>query len=275
MFEKIYGITLNNEIYSHNFWGYSLPFYLSASTMCHPNYAITYAKKGTLTVKSFHELLKSISEEDKVVFSPEKAEQYYLEYQKNYIDDRETMKQLEHEMGQRDVLILAPGKRLEESNKIKELIADKSPVIIAVNFCPTDYHPDYIFSSNMRRYHKMENEIDTKKIITSNMKEAKSYDYLLNFASYACKDSEILDNSGLMLINILVELGIKNIFLAGFDGYDWENKKNYINSGLEYVFSNEMMERRNRLIRRELCDKQKNVALTFVTSSQYENNEEE
>ena len=32
-----------NDIYRKNFWGYSLPLYLSATNSCHPNYAIYFA----------------------------------------------------------------------------------------------------------------------------------------------------------------------------------------------------------------------------------------
>ena len=49
-----------NDIYREHFWGYSLPLYLSAANGCHPNYAIYFASKGTLTVKSYNEILKSI-----------------------------------------------------------------------------------------------------------------------------------------------------------------------------------------------------------------------
>lgn len=43
-----------NDIYQKRFWGYSLPFYLSASTGCHPNYAIYLAEKDSLPVKAFN-----------------------------------------------------------------------------------------------------------------------------------------------------------------------------------------------------------------------------
>ena len=53
------------ESYNKRFWGYCLPYYLSASNNCHPNYAIYYAEKQTLTEKSFNELLKLIPQDKK------------------------------------------------------------------------------------------------------------------------------------------------------------------------------------------------------------------
>ena len=60
-------------IFTKNFWGYSLPFYLSSIHNCHPNYANYFAEKNTLSVKSMHELLSMVSEDDKVSFSTDKA----------------------------------------------------------------------------------------------------------------------------------------------------------------------------------------------------------
>ena len=83
-----------NDIYREHFWGYSLPLYLSAANGCHPNYAIYFASKGTLTVKSYNEILKSIPKEDKALYNKDKAEKIYKEYQENYVDDRESVEQL-------------------------------------------------------------------------------------------------------------------------------------------------------------------------------------
>ena len=87
-----------NDIYREHFWGYSLPLYLSAANGCHPNYAIYFASKGTLTVKSYNEILKSIPKEDKALYNKDKAEKIYKEYQENYVDDRESVEQLEKEL---------------------------------------------------------------------------------------------------------------------------------------------------------------------------------
>ncbi len=259
-----------NDIYNRHFWGYSLPFYLSASNNCHPNYAIFYAQKGTLTVKAFNELLKSITEEDKVMFSKEKAEEYYRSFQEQYIDDREAVKELFEQFSGRNVLVLAPGKTLETNKeKIKLFIQEKQPITICVNFFSKEYGCDYIFSSNIRRYHKLENIKNVKKIITSNVKEAVTYDYKLNFSSYCLNEPSIIDNSGMMLLNFLIELGLNKVYFAGFDGYDADNKKNYVNSGLEYAWTNEDVENRNRLISDMISEKSKMIDIEFLTKSCY------
>ena len=83
-----------NDIYKESFWGYSLPFYLSASNGVHPNYAKYYNEKGTLTEKAFNELLKTIQEKDRHVFSKELAEGYYVKFMEDYMDDRDEIQKL-------------------------------------------------------------------------------------------------------------------------------------------------------------------------------------
>lgn len=258
-----------NDIYKSKFWGYSLPLYLSATAHCHPNYAISLAQKDSLTVKSFNELLRGIPDEDKAKFSKQKAEQYYREYQENYIDDRDTIHQLSEEMKDKKVLLIAPGKSLAEYEaKIKEVSLEDDVVVIAVNFCAHQFSPDYIFSSNMRRYVKIQGKTDVKCITTSNMKEAKKTDYIVNFASYALKESEIIDNSGLMALKLLITLGVKEVMIAGMDGYSTHQENDYYDQQLQYKFS-EGANLRNELISAELADIKNAMKITFITPTQY------
>lgn len=256
-----------NDIYKKNPWGYSLPFYLSASNACHPNYAIYYGKKNTLTVKSFNELLKSIEADDRKNYSKDKAEKYYLEYQKNFLDDRETLQELQCWLNNRSVLLLAPGASLKQNReKVKQYIVDNKPVVVSLNFVTDDFKIDGIFSSNMRRYHNLDQKSDIKRIITSNIQEAKYYDYMVNYASYISEYPEIVDNSGLMLLKLLMAIGVKTVAVAGMDGY--VQRDNYFNEMLDFQFKD--MTRRNLLIADELKDIRKKINIEFLTPSLYE-----
>ncbi len=259
-----------NDIYRKRFWGYSLPFYLSASTGCHPNYAIYLAEKDTLPVKAFNELLCSIPKEKKAKFSKEDAEYYYREYQENYIDDKDALDALASELGNREILILAPGKSLVEQEKqIQEYRKKVHPLVIALNFAAEKFEPDYIFSSNMRRYAKIQGKTSAKCITTSNMKDCKVTDYVVNFSSYASKEPEIIDNSGIMVLKLLLALGIKKVHIAGMDGYSAQQSINYYDSNLEYDFSN-VAEKRNQLISEEMKEINKVLKLEFLTPTAYE-----
>ncbi|SMC37652.1 4-hydroxy 2-oxovalerate aldolase [Oscillospiraceae bacterium] len=255
------------EFYTSKFWGYSLPLYLSASCHCHPNYAIYLEEKNSLTVKSFNELLNNIPDSDKASFSKEKAEKYYREYQENYIDDKKTVDSLSEAFGDKDILILAPGKSLNDNkDKIAALAADK--VTVAVNFTGGSFAPDFVFSSNMRRFAKMMGKTDAKTIITSNMKEATG-DYVVNFSSYSSTKPEIIDNSALMLMKLLMATGVKKVFVAGMDGYSAVNTTDYFDANLDYDFSSEA-ELRNELISAEIREIGKHMKVEFVTPTNYD-----
>jgi len=256
-----------NDIYQNRFWGYSLPLYLSASTGCHPNYAIYLAEKNTLTVKSFNELLKGIPLAEKAKFSKERAEKYYREYQENYIDDSKILAELHSEISKRNVLLLAPGKSLNTySKQIKQYVAEQNLLVISVNFNPIFIETDYVFSSNSRRYNKIKNKDITKCIVTSNVSEEGKYK--VNFSSYICHNPEIIDNSGLMALRLLIAIGVKKVIIAGMDGYSIYQNGDYINQDLEYTFA-EGAQRRNELISKELTVINKRMPISFITPTNY------
>lgn len=258
-----------NDIYKDRFWGYSLPLYLSANNGCHPNYAIYLAEKGTLTVKAFNGLLKSIPECDKARFSKENAEKYYREYLEVYYDDSETSRKLSDEFRGKNILILAPGASTKtHESEIKEYITNNDSLVIATNFLAKNYNPDYIFSGNMRRYLAVQGNTTAKCITTSNMHDCEKTDYILNFASYASKEFEIVDNSVLMMLRFLSSIGIKEVSIAGMDGYEKMQSNNYCDERLEYNFSNDLV-KRNMLIEEELKEINKKICIRFVTPTGY------
>ncbi len=259
------------DIYKERFWGYSLPFYLSATTGCHPNYAIYLAEKESLTVKSFNELLRNIPEEKKIVFSKRDAEDFYFQYQQNYIDDKEDLVELSQKMHGRMILILAPGRSLSQyENQIMEFIKTNNPIIICTNFISDNFGCDYVFSSNMRRYSKLSSKNDVKRIITSNIKETNEYDYKVSYSSFSSVYSDIVDNSGIMLLKLLLEIGIRDVNIAGMDGYINEIIGNYYDKVLDYNFDNES-EKRNYLISKELKEIGKKININFITPTLYQN----
>ena len=148
---------------------------------------------------------------------------------------------------------------------VKTYIAKQNPVVIALNFISEEFPIDYIFSSNMRRYHRLENISGVKKIITSNIKEAKKYDYMVNYASYISAQPDIVDNSGLMLLKLLLEIGHKSVAIAGMDGY--VQQTNYFDQMLNADFVD--AEKRNHLIADEICELQKKMQLEFITPTSY------
>lgn len=257
-----------NEIHQTRYWGYSLPLYLSAATGCHPNYSIYFEEKGTLSVKSFNELLKSIPEKEKAVFSKERAEKYYKEYQENFVDDKETLEKLKV-LTERPILILAPGHSLKEYKTIiEDKICEMNPIVISINFEGYPFKAEYVFCSNMRKFSKIKEEYKKKCIITSNIKKHYDTSIVINFSSYTSRREEIVDNAGIMLLNLLITLGVKEVTIAGMDGYMLNNISNYY----EEKRSNgkmEIEEIRNVLVSEELSEIKKVLNMKFLTPTMY------
>ena len=94
----------------------------------------------------------------------------------------------------------------------------------------------------------------------------------MNFASYAAQEPEIMENSGVVCLNLLMHLGVKRVCLAGLDGYDYNN--NYADDQMEYnVTLNEAIVI-NRELREMLQDfmaaKSRDVKVEFITKSRFE-----
>ena len=262
------------ETYRKNFWGYSLPLYISGTLNVHPNYAIYLAEKNTLTEKSLYEILKNIKEEDRQKYKKEIAENYYIEYMNVFKDDVEDIKKLTDEMKGKNILVIAPGRSINDNKeKINEELSKSDTIGISLNFYNNDFKTDYLFSSNMRRYSKLDdkigNDIKTKVILTSNMREAKNKDYVINFFSLALESKDIIDNAALMVFKLLVKLGIKGVKVAGMDGYDVHNPYVYSDESTQFDFSN-VADMRNKLIKKELEKIKKSLKVEFITKSLYE-----
>ena len=101
------------------------------------------------------------------------------------------------------------------------------------------------------------------------MKECEKTDYVVNFSSYALRDPEIIDNSGLMALRLLRDLSVKEVYICGMDGYSLHQEDDYYQSSLDFRFPEGAM-RRNRLISAELRELGRHMSLKFLTPTEYE-----
>lgn len=260
-------------IFSEHFWGYSLPFYLSAQYNCHPNYANYFADKNTLTNKSMKQLLAGLPDDVKNSYSAEKAEEYYQEFQKKFVDDHDALNELRKAFEDKELLVLAPGKSLAvKRGKVSEYIDQHRPVIIAVNVVPADYPCDYLICTNEKRLKKLELPVGFRLILTSNIakQEKWSQALVINYSSYLSEQSLIADNPTLMLLQLFINIGIKKIAIAGFDGYSPDSKENYFDVRLSMGTSISLKLQKNSLIREKVKGLGKLLNIEFVTESLYQ-----
>ncbi|WP_215432655.1 beta/alpha barrel domain-containing protein [Campylobacter coli] len=220
-----------------NPWGYSLLYYLAATTKTHHSYVRFLLNKKTLSIKSVKEILISLMEDKKMIYDEKYINQRYFQYQSKDIDSRESLEKLKKEIEGFEILLLGLGlSAKEEKHKIINLKAQSSKLkIVAINYIPEDIKVDYAFISNAKRYGQIINPVnDVKIILTSNINTGNlKPDFVLNYSSII-DEMNISDFGGIMMLKLLVQMNIKKCLIAGFDGF--KDGKLYIDRA--YNFNN-------------------------------------
>ena len=264
-----------NPIYTENYWGYSLAHYLSAKFNCHPNYASYLSDKNVLNINGINDILRMIDIDKKSNFDKQYIENLYLKYQENNIDDINDIDSLVKEFEKKQILVLAPGKSINEySDNIKENIKNGNIVTISVNFISEDIETDYIFISNSKRYNSINEKYDLKKvknklILTSNIKNIDNSRFVINYNSLLNKFDDVEDNSGLLLIKLLIKCNVKSIIFAGFDGYHYDYELNYARNDLKLSMNKKSIRDLNNNIKLAIEHFSKQVNIKFITPSKY------
>ena len=94
------------------------------------------------------------------------------------------------------------------------------------------------------------------------------FDDVLNYSALIDRTAEIVDNSLIMLLKVMLQIGRKDIYLAGCDGYS-TSQPNYCNNNLEYDFIKNKASYLNKYTRRFLAENEKNLRVEFLTPSFY------
>lgn len=256
-------------------WGYSTAYSLSAQYNLHRNYAEFLLNKGKLKAKDINHILASIADNKKTAFDEAYAEQLYYSYQDSAVDDKDARAALAEEIRGREILILAPGGSLErEKEKLQSFIAEYQPLVVTVNFTSQIYQADYLFFSNVKRYEEYVTDKTSEKVmVTSNVKEADASDYIFNYHDLTYDENGVFDNSTIMLLRLLKQIGVGKVYVAGFDGYE-EKRSDYVSHILDYQDRRKDASSTNGLIRRLLVPIKAQMAVEFLTSSKYQEEEE-
>lgn len=264
------------DIYNKQYWGYNLLFYISASTQCHPNYVRYFMGKKTLSVSQIVELLNSLQKEKQLMYDAKYAEQMYLEYQNVTCDDKNSLAALKKIFHGQELLLIGPGKNIKrQRSKVNEYIVEHRPLTVAVNYAPKDIKVDYIFLTKSKRYTQLMNDLegstneDVAIIATSNVtRTAGNFRYVLKYESLIDRNAEIIDNSLVMLLKAMEQVGAKKVNLAGFDGYS-KNEDNYFDISREYGFVKEKADYLNQYVQDFLQSLDGSLEVNFITRSYY------
>ena len=232
------------DFYAESPWGYQMLYFLSAANRCHPNYVSYMYGKENLSLSKINSILGQIEpDERKLLYDKDIAEKIYENYVNQNIESYGVITRLAEELSDKTLLLVGPGKNVKFQKRIiEDFVKREKPVIISINYLPDDIGADYIFITKRNRYLELAEyfcnitDKGIKIIATSNVESrVKNFDYVVDRTPLLDKKSSIPDNSFLMLLKLLMQIGIKKITCAGFDGYSAKDD-NYFNPNMEYSF---------------------------------------
>lgn len=258
-----------NGFYHKNYWGYSLPNYLSAKHNTHPNYAGYLDDKKTLTVENMDEIFDMMDPAKRVEFDKAYIEELYVRYMETGRRQEAHLSEFMEKIRSKSILLIAPGKSsFDERAKIAEAAKKENVIVMSVNSEYSAVNTDYIFLSNLRRFRKLDSSLKDKSIVTSNIPADNVY-LQTDYASLLNKTEGVRDNAGLMCLNYLIKLGVEHIMLAGFDGYSHDVSENYGEQKLEIITKNAISDAMNHGMSIVISEYAKKSKIEFLTTPRH------
>lgn len=255
-----------NDFYQRNYWGYSLPNYLSAFYNVHPNYASYLDDKKTLTVEDMNEIFEMMDDEKKISYDKSYIDELYLRYMAIGKVQDEHKSELREKLLDKKVLLIAPGKSsVEEQFEIAAFAQKNDVIAISVNFDYQYAKTDFIFISNLRRFRDLVPDKREKCIVTSNIPADNVY-FQTKYRDLLCSEEAVRDNAGLMAIKLLIAYGVKEVYLSGFDGYSHDDKENYGDSHMAFVTKNIVLDAMNEGMIYMLKKYTEEISIKFLTT---------
>lgn len=258
-------------------WGYSTPYFLSGMYCAHVNNIAYLLDNHRANAKDMNNIFCSMPTDKRLVYDYDLLEQKYLEYIDRKIDDSGVRKDLRAAIGDRPVLMLCSGRTVRtEIDSIQEYINRHDPVVIGINALFPEYRYDYCFFSNKVRYAYAAVSGDalfdsTSKIVTSNIKtSADDGEQIINVISVIKPGRKYFDNAGILCLRLLASLGVREVSLAGFDGFNNDFSLNYADERMPSVNSDsdwDVVNEDIRVMLEDLRASDPDMHISFITQS--------
>ncbi len=251
-------------------WGYSVDHYLSAVHSCTPSYAEYFFNKHMLTIDRLDTLLGMIEDHKKISFDKDYAEQLYLNFNRVPFDDAVNLENLKGQIDGKKVVLIASGHSILAAEKrLNELVQQPDVFSIAVNHCsliPTDF----IFANRENIYDDAAEKCLPTLYLSSINTEQTGRNLIFDYAKWTEINGKKSDSAFFVITNILQSIGVKDILLAGFDGFDLDLTKTYYDMKLARPKTKEQVEQKNRDTIDFLQSKAGSMTFQFLTPSKYQ-----
>lgn len=114
----------------------------------------------------------------------------------------------------------------------------------------------------------MPSEKRSKCIVTANI-PADSVYLQTRYYDLLMAEDAIKDNAGLMAIKFFISLGVKNFYLAGFDGYSYDEQQNYAYQSMEMITKKAMVDAMNTGMCKTLELLREKASIEFITQKKH------
>lgn len=172
-------------------------------------------------------------------------------------------------MKEKKVLLTAPGKHLLDADEqIRKMLDDAEVVSVALNYYKA-YNTDYVLATKQEIYESA--VADHKNIIvTSNVSQNTSeHIQVINYKEWIKVDEGVNDSAIVIMLNLLKALQVKEVYLAGFDGFSANINENYVDKALRRPVSDEQAKERNESIKKFINGMKNAMEIHFMTESMY------
>ena len=249
-------------------WGYTIPYAISAQCGVHRTYAEFFSGKNKLRTVDIKHLMAKIDSSHAQTFDEKYAQNLYDEYMNISYDDETMLENLKDFLaGYEGIVVFAPGASIKDMDLPTGYFKNKC--LIDVNFKFSKYEPTLCFFTNAKRIEECKWVESDKLIISSNLlSDYDNSEYVISRQRLIEHDGIICDDSTLMLINLLKQLGIKKVEIAGFDGFD-KNADNFYEKAFDRVLEEYDFHHEHRKNVFDKCYKSQ-MEIKFLTPSVYD-----
>lgn len=261
-------------------WGYSTPNFIAGTYCCHVNNIAYLLNSHRTSAKDMRNIIEALNPADRIRYDYDLLEEKYIENQSIQVDDNENAESLQKALVGKKIVLVAPGKSaVTDREYIKTYIEKNNAVAIAVNAILPDYEYDYLFLSNKVRYDYAKTayreQFDgVQKIILSNIKsDGDTGEMIINFHRAIKRGWKHFDNAVMCALRLLKQLGVKDVAIAGFDGFKSAYNESYgdislptLSGDIDYEALNDEIRDMYQDFVKSVCDRMK---IEFLTDSYF------
>ena len=262
-------------------WGYSTPYFVAGLYQCHVNNIAYLQRNHRANARDMRNIIASLSQAERRKYDYDLLEQHYLENQSRHIDDEDAVRALRRAFEGRTVLLVAPGRSvIDKAQSVHAFIKKEKPVVIGINAICDGYTYDYLFFVNSARYDYAKNAHETtfaatKKIVLSSIQsEEADSELVLNFNRAIKRGWPHFDNAVISALRLLNSIGVKNVAIAGFDGFRHAYNESYADPSLPTLNPDNRWDELNVEIASMFADVRSrtkgSMEISFVTESLFD-----